>query len=237
VRRFACALGIMLLSAASAFCEGAVLPEPINLFQYSSAPSRAYGFPIFRLWGWSKDGKIAYSMERAIEGRGGVQIEYVVKDMVSDEVVWNYPDDSDTWDSYDESVDGSYADYSYKHAAKDVEAALRAYAIIPSGAEYKGFPIKASGRSYAVGVKVEKEKKPSLEDAIAAYSVQIARDDNRSKTVTKSSEVKALAVYACGYFASPYEARVAIVTAEERFVFEGTEMFYAISGCNLKVGF
>jgi hypothetical protein len=237
VRGLACALGLIILAAGGAFCEGSALPGPIDLFQYASAPPAAYGFPTFRFWGWSKDGKIAYSMERAIEGRGGAQIEYIVQDLVSDEVIWNYPDDSDTWDSYDESVDGSYADYSYKHAAADLEAALKGYGIIPSAPDYKSFPIKASGRSYSVSVKVEKERKPSLQDAIASYSVQIARDDKKSKTVTKSSEVKALGVYACGYFASPYEARVAIVTAEERFVFEGTEMFYSISGCNLKVGF
>lgn len=237
MRGLACALGLVLLSTAGAFCQGAALPEPMDLFQFSSAPSRAYGFPVFRLWGWSKDGKIAYSMERAIEGRGGAQIEYIVQDMVSDEVLWNYPDDSDSWDSYDESVDGSYAEYSYKHAADDLEAALEGYEIIRSTPEYRNFPIKASGRSYSVSVKVEKERKPSLEDAIASYSVQIARDDGKSKTVTKSSEVKAVAVYVCGFFASPYQARVAIITAEERFVFEGTEIFYAISGCNLKVGF
>jgi hypothetical protein len=46
-----------------------------------------------------------------------------------------------------------------------------------------------------------------------------------------------LSVYACGYFASPYESRVAIVSAEERLAFEGTEIFYSLSGCNLKVGF
>ncbi len=65
----------------------------------------------------------------------------------------------------------------------------------------------------------------------------MTRDDKKVKTAKKSSDVKALAVYASGYFASPYEDRVAIVTAEERFVFEGTELFYSISGCSLKVGF
>jgi hypothetical protein len=235
-KRLGLGLGLLLL-AAGAFCQTAPQPDTVELFQYLKAPSRAYGFPRFRFWGWSKDGKIAYSTERDIEGRGGVQIEYVVQDMVSDEVLWSYPDDSDTWDAYDESSDGSYSDYSYKLAAKSLQEAFGGYGIVVAPSDYLEFPINSGGRSYAVSVDVEKEKKARAEDAVASYSVQIARDDQKAKEVARSKDAKALAVYACGYFASPYESRVAIVTAEERFVFEGTEMFYRISGCNLKVGF
>lgn len=237
MRRLALGLASLLAVTAGAFCQASALPDPIELFQYSRAPGRAYGFPVLRFWGWSKDGKIAYSMERAIEGRGGVQIEYVIQDLVSDEVLWTYPDDSDTWDSYDETVDGSYAEYSFKHAAAVVGQSMDVYDIVAGPSEYRKLPVVSGGRGYEVAVKAEKEKRESVEDAIASYSVIITRDDKKSKAVMESSDVKALAVYACGYLASPYESRVAIVTAEERFVFEGTEMFYTISGCNLKVGF
>jgi hypothetical protein len=237
VKRLALALAALLAWSAGAVCQAAPLPEPVDLFQYSKAPSRAYGFPSFRFWGWSKDGKIAYSIESEVEGRGGSRFEYVVLDLVSDEVLWSYPDDSETWDAYDEAVDGSFAQYSYKHAAGILGEALEAYEIIVAPAAFSAFPIKSAGRTYEVSMKVEKERRASPEDAIASYSVAIARDDGKAKTVTASSEVKALAVYACGYLPSPFESRVAIAIAEERFVFEGTELFYSFAGCNLKVGF
>jgi hypothetical protein len=226
VRRLSFGLVFLLATAAASFGQTAPLPEPIDLFQYSKAPSRAYGFPSFRIWGWSRDGKIAYSMEREVEGRGGVQIEFLVVDLVSDELLWDYPDDSNTWESYDEASDGSYMEYAHKLAADSLQEALDGYQIILAPSDFLKLPITSSGRSYDVSIKTEKEKKASIGDAIASYSVLISRDDKKAKVVTKSSEVKALAVYVCGYFASPYESRVAIVTAEERFVFEGTEIFY-----------
>jgi hypothetical protein len=228
----------LLLLAGGAFClEASPLPEPIDLFEYLKRPEGAYGFPVFRLWGWSRDGKVAWSMEREVEGRGGVTIEYVVQDLVSDEVLWNYPDDSGAWDAYDPEADGSEAEYSYRHVAAGLREALDAFRIVQGPAKFERFPIKSAGRSYGVDIRIDQKQATDFGEGVAAYTVRITRDDRKAKEAKKATGAEALSVYACGYFASPYESRVAIVSAEERFVFEGTEMFYSLSGCNLKVGF
>ena len=82
---------ILLFSTAFAFTE---LPNKIDPFIYC-VPSginygytkpfgKIYGFPTVRVFGWSKDGKIAYSLQRNIEGRGGVITSYIIQDIVTD---------------------------------------------------------------------------------------------------------------------------------------------------------
>jgi hypothetical protein len=36
---------------------------------------------------------------------------------------------------------------------------------------------------------------------------------------------------------SPFEDRILVITAEKRFVFEGSELFYNFSGYHLETGF
>ena len=48
----------------------------------SKVGSTCYTFPIFRIFGFSKDGKMAYSLEEEVDGRGGTIIQYIIQDLV-----------------------------------------------------------------------------------------------------------------------------------------------------------
>ncbi|MCL1813549.1 MAG: hypothetical protein FWG29_08520 [Treponema sp.] len=71
-------------------------PPKINLFQYTASISQRplYGFPNARIWGWSNNGKVAYSIETEVDGRGGQKIDFVVFDLISDETIFELKMDS-----------------------------------------------------------------------------------------------------------------------------------------------
>ena len=71
-------------------------PQKINFFQYSASASQFQPYaPDARIWGWSNNGKMAYSIEREIEGRGGQQIDFVVFDLISDVIIFELKMDSE----------------------------------------------------------------------------------------------------------------------------------------------
>jgi hypothetical protein len=60
----------VLAVAGYAFGQSYTLPQALDLMAYAAKPSMMYGVPVFRPFGWSKDGKFADILEHAIEGRG-----------------------------------------------------------------------------------------------------------------------------------------------------------------------
>ena len=89
-------IGFVLLNVCFLQAQELDFPVKTNLFQYSVSVSQRhlYGFPDTRIWGWSKNGKIAYSIETEIEGRGGQKIDFIIFDTVSDKRVFELKMDS-----------------------------------------------------------------------------------------------------------------------------------------------
>ncbi|HOA07959.1 MAG TPA: hypothetical protein PLE16_11180 [Spirochaetota bacterium] len=233
---------IMLLTfTISANSQDFSIPEPMDLFKYSvpegteygySKPyNYIYGFPTVRIWGWSKKGKLAYSIERSIEGKGGYLIEYAIFDLSKKKIVWKIEDDSNNFDDYAE--DDKFSEFSYKIRKQKLLNAFKKNGIVMNKNTFLKLPIQHNNKTYDFNLNIKNEKKPEFHDSISEYSV-VVKNGNKTKIIKKETKVKALSVFLCGYFKSPYENKAVIVTAEEQFVFEGTELFYSFTGFDLK---
>ena len=101
---------------------------------------------------------------------------------------------------------------------------------------YLPLPAKIKNFDYSCYSNVEYENKPEFYDKIKKYSIIVNRN-NKNKIVKTAINVAAISVYICGYLKSPFEDRILIVTAEEEWRFEGSELHYYFVGCHLERGF
>ena len=69
------------------------------------------------------------------------------------------------------------------------------------------------------------------------YKITAKTNNSKTKIITNRTNITADNVYICGYFQSPFENRIALIIAEEKYVFEGNELFYDFIGCLTNVGF
>lgn len=213
------------------------VPPAIDPFVYA-APEAAhdamYGFPAVRIWGWSKDGKAAYSTECGIEGRGGMILQYCIYDFTRDTIIAAI-----TIDSFDYTIEeaGDAMIFALYAAKKDeIQTLMRIHAIAPQETPFLPFPIQKDKKQYTYTIDIEYEDTPEFYDTIKKYTVSITTDGKR-KTIKTAADVSALNVYCCGYFISPLKNWAVIILAEERWGFEGTELVYGFSGCNLNTDF
>ena len=222
IKLWAAAFALIFLTAGFLGAQELKIPSPTNLFQHSVSSGAIYEFPTVRIWGWSAEGKIAYSIEREMAGVGGKIIEFNVFDAVEDDVVSNF-----NIDSYD--ID-----------RVSITNALRANNIVEGEIGFQPFPIRRNNMEYLcslTNVAYSPDSYGFFNDNISKYSVVVTAN-GKSKTVnTFSGGNLTRKVYICGYILSPFENRALLVLAEERFVFEGTELFYVFCGCHLGVGF
>ncbi|MCL1813874.1 MAG: hypothetical protein FWG29_10205 [Treponema sp.] len=212
-------------------------PPKINLFQYSASISQRplYGFPNARIWGWSNNGKVAYSIETEVDGRGGQKIDFVVFDLISDETIFELKMDSFNHNDVEDEI-------LYNLFSSDIANALRINGIISQRIEFLPFPIRINNTVYnSQIINVEHKKGDEygfFDSLVSKYMVKVIANE-KSKIIANFNPVHTLTGYAyvCGYFLSPFENRALVVVAEEHWGFEGTELTYRFSGCHLGVGF
>lgn len=244
---FIAAVSFLALTAVHAVARE--LPpgdEPFRLTipegqEYTKPYGPIYGFPVLRLWGWSEDGKAALSVTHEVAGRGGAEVYYAVQDMKSDEVLWTLADDTFNWENEGADVEGFDLDriaaLSYERNKKAVNEAFDSHAIQAKTGTLLPFPLEWKGAAYTPKISIVKEKDPRFYDDIASYTVSLARRGGKTKKIASVDDTQSQRIYVCGGIMNPFEDRVAVVVAEERFVFEGTELFYSLVGCDLTKGF
>ena len=213
-----------------------VFPQKINLFRYDSsfANRSPHGFPNTRIWGWSKNGKIAYSIESAIDGRGGQIIEFVVLDLITDKTVFVL--EMDSFDHNDIENEALYNVFK-----TEILSAQKEYDIVQEGTQFLPFPFTRNNTEYNarfIDIEYKDDDLGFFEKVVTGYKVSVTAN-TKSKIVNTFVPLRIITstVYLCGYILSPFENRMMVVIAEESWVHEGTEMFYRFAGCHLGVGF
>ena len=209
-------------------------PSKINLFQYSGSDSGLlYEIPNARVWGWSSNGKIAFSIERQVDGRGGQIIDFTILDLITDDTVFELKMDSfDNDDAEDETL------YNKYRAA--ISNALRTHNITGQKTDFLRFPLRRNNTVYDSQITSVETKKFefAFDTVISKYSILVTADAKR-KIIAALNPVHAVTgyIYVCGYILSPFENRALVVAAEEHWGHEGTELTYRFAGCHLGVGF
>ena len=222
------ALGIFISIQLNA--QNLSIPPYIDLFQYLKNDvkfgiTNPTSFPDIRIWGWSTDGKVAYSQELYSEGSGMVHITFRVFDFISDKVLYKLDVPPD---------DVSIAEY-YNRSAKEIKAALSQNKIVERQVDYLPFPIRKGNFVYNGNVIKTFDDNKNLKN----YRVVIDRNTGKQKTIIAEDAFPGFEYDAAiaGYFLSPFGNRALIVIAKEVYVFEGTGITYVFSGCHLETGF
>ncbi|MEA2561993.1 MAG: hypothetical protein QOH06_3497 [Acidobacteriota bacterium] len=182
--------------------------------------------------GWSRDGKLAYVYEPPDEACGCYFFRLVVQDLVSDKVLWEYK-----YDSGDLTKPGEMSSMAEVWGAnsKDFEARLRSFGIVRSDAVLQPLSSRLEAAFHTSMVT----ENPFGFPYISAYEIEM-RSPQGAKTIFKSGQLEPgpLKVSSPGYFASPFEERIAVVVQETWRGWEGpphTARFRLV-GCHLRTG-
>jgi hypothetical protein len=181
------------------------------------------------MWGWSKNGKAAYTVEKEQEGRGGYITEAIIFDSVDNVVLWEREIDSIdiTGDKETEAADYDRFYQDFKKIC--VENGIKFVQV-----EFKELPIRHNNRTFNAAIEIieEEENELRLLDKIDRYTVSI-ETQGKWKTLKEKNDVWAFHVLLCGYFISPYEDRALIVTGERVPAFEDVDIDFYFIGCDL----
>jgi hypothetical protein len=226
---------LIFLSVHFLQAQQLALPEKIDFFRYSVPVSyHLYGFPDTRIWGWSNNGKVAYSIESEDIAKGGQTIEFVIIDIISDMVVFELK-----IDSFDHGeVEGETL---YNLFGVSISNALQENGIVRQRTDFLRFPIIKNDTVYTCEIidrEYRRDNYNFFDNNVSKYKVTVTANCRR-KIINEFIPVNEITrnIYVCGYILSPYENRALVVIAEEYWGFEGTELTFRFSGCHLGIGF
>ena len=214
------------------------IPPKSDLFQYTVSTSNRplNTFPDVRIWGWSRDGKIAYSIEKENPGVGGQVIDFIILNLINDSVVFNLE-----MEGYDDTS-GLYipVEALYNMHRVVISNALRTHNIAGGRNDFLRFPFRRNDIMYnsqITGIQ-RLTSEFGFGNVVSRYTVLVTAD-NRRKVISNLNVINSetFEVYIAGYFLSPFENRILVVIAEEHWVWGDGAITYRFSGCNLGVGF
>ena len=213
-------------------------PRSVDYFKYLDFERRTYSD--IRIWGWSRDGKVAYSDFLSHEGD---RFTVFIFDMINDKTVWQKTFDLLAYyfsDDHDENFDIYNSDFTVDFKKVCVQNGIE---FIQT--EFAELPVRHNNQT--VNIILEKNETSlshnELEDLgqyggrIDSYRI-IAENGGRRKTVCeKDFLIYANDVFVCGYFLSPFEDRALIVIGEFAHGWEESVVTYSLIGCHLSIGF
>lgn len=188
--------------------------------------------------GWSKDGKMAYIENRAIEGRGGHDFYFTIIDLVEDTVTHQLKKRWYDNDDYGESPEMALTFHQCLIAySNDMNIQLNSNNIIIFPCKFQNFPAKdAKGNEVTCNIKLLRKELGEFNLNYMTYEIY-AEKENCFKLINTINNKACDFVELTGFLKSPYEERVALIVADAEYIFEGHEVFINFYGCNLSSGF
>ena len=245
------AVFIFLIMSNLAFAQELRIPEEIDLSKFNQPIDRdipAYSLrtewgisSVYRIWGWSRTGKIAYSTETVMIYKGGIEINFNILDSVTDEIVFSWVIDSSDYVGSD--WDGTIKSLYQKNRTA-IANAMREHGIVEAPAEFLPLPISRRGNIYIFSVintmraKNEWGFYDNSGGVIQKFDVT-AETGGKRKTIFSFNDPESRTghAYITGFFMSPYEERALIVIAEEYRGYQEVMLRYTFAGCHLNIGF
>jgi len=228
---------LLLLNIHLLFSQELAFPPKVNLFQHTMSQRHFHELPYARIWGWSAEGKVAYSV--AGSTLAGQIIDFVILDLVTNNNVFELrmAQYRHHYTIYDETL--------YSFYAADILGALMLNNIINKRTDFLPFPFKANSIEYNVQLIVEYQKDQmdlgrDNVDVVSGYMVVVTANDRRKIIANfdalSNVFVSVFSVYVAGYFLSPFESRLLVVVAERLWVHSMWELRYRFIGFNLDIG-
>ncbi|MCL2806186.1 MAG: hypothetical protein FWD26_09620 [Treponema sp.] len=210
--------------------QKAGLPPAINLIQHSNFAADYHPDRYARIWGWSTDGKAAYSLEGRINSEASYQKDFFILDLSSNNVLFSltiFPDSAENWIE-DESF--------FEIQGKDIMNALETHEIIEQKTDFLPFPMTKNNNIYNAGIiniEYGEDEQWLLGDTILRYTLSFTANDKIILNETLKPFLWLYDVYVCGYFLSPSENKILIVIAEDLGLYQHGGILYRFIGFSL----
>ncbi|MDR0503861.1 MAG: hypothetical protein LBH16_11135 [Treponema sp.] len=234
------------LASLSIIPEVPSFPPPIDYFKHINFKPM-YKHSDLRLWGWSKNSKVAYTINKSLDPMDGNIFTAVIFNTIDDVVVWQDSLNSNDYkeNEYNAAFNNFIKSFMSRAGQNGIEFTLEAS---PQGqADFKGLPIRHNNQ--VVNITVETGRKTGdwheVYGNIGSYKIiaEIATEfpaqrDGRRKTIhEKTLDRPVMDIVTCGYFINPFDNRALIVAGEYERAFEGYDVKYVLIGCHLSAGF
>lgn len=212
------------------------------------APETVYGWDVdpwelnprgLYALGWAPTGLFAYATySNYDEAMGpGINLVVVVQNMITDEIVdrLSISEPRSTEPSFEEA---------WEFGRDRIAAFLDSYQIERSGTSLERFPHRHGNTRFDADLQLDGDpEEDPVFGSIRGYQVWIESSSGGSKRITgavsQSSYGGYIAVEIPGYFASPFEPRLAVLIVEVNRGWEGppNDLGYTLSGAHLERGF
>ncbi len=218
---------------AELFNEHIVYQLNDNFTEKMGASAFYHPLSVMYVLGFSKDGKMVWCDDRYIDGKGSNKFTLYVQDIVSDEIIQTI-----TEDVADIPGNTSMVEYFVKTKKAEIKKALEDNKIRISKSEVKEFPVRIGQNNFDAKIDFQDTGR-FLNDIqkISNYSCIVTKNNSTKKTVTSKKECTVENAIVAGFIKSPYEDRLAVIIAEASIGFEGLDIYYNISGCDLNKNF
>lgn len=189
--------------------------------------------------GWSKDGKFAYLTEPADEATGFYFFSIQIVNLLNDKVVWEWTIDEN------HEIDHSQTNLKkvWEENYDEFKQALNQHAIVQKE-EFKlgKLSFQQAGNDYKLEMQTSTEADEEFGiEFVNKINVQLVSPQLGTKKIFSKQEKDSFILDARieGYFASPYEDRIAVLHTQETRGYEGPPnvVAFTISGADLKGGF
>ena len=216
--------------------QGLVFPPRVNLLHYLEVDSVAVQFNsrFARIWGWSTDGKIAFSIEGAINSEASYQIEFVVLDLIENKVLFSLIEYSRS------ATDWLEGEELFKLYAGSINDALQTHNIIGQRAYFSPLPTigdNMPGDVEIIDIERGEDEYWQLGETILRYSVLATTNKGSQILGTFTPFLWLFEVHVCGYFLSPFENRVLVIIAEDLGQYSHGGIMYRYIGFHLEEDF
>ena len=187
-------------------------------------------FPDLYVLGFSVDGKIAWVSKVFNEGAGFESLEFNIQDIVTDKNIFSIRTNS-------EEINGSLETFiNLKN--KEILSALQNHKINLSDVKLKSLPSTIGDGKFNVEITdYENDSEYFMEGSSVSYKCVASKEGVGQKTLYSKTDSYIYHAYVCGYLKNPYENRIAVIIAEECVGFEGKDMRFIITGCDLTKGY
>jgi len=209
----------------------------INLIQHSNFSSDFHSVRYARIWGWSTDGKVAYSFEGRLNSEASYQIDFFILDLVTDNILFSLIIFSEFCESADDWIEGDALFKAHEAAIVD---ALRTHKIIEQQTDFLPFPITRNNIMYYAQItdfEYGENEEWSFEDTIIRHTLSVTANDRRKAIGTYKPFLWLADVDVCGYFLSPFENKILIVIAEDLGFYQHGGILYRFIWFDLEESF
>lgn len=187
-------------------------------------------FPDLYVLGFSIDGKIAWIEKVFNEGAGFESLVFTIQNIVTDENVYSIKTNS-------EEINGSLETF-VNLKKKEILSALQKYKINISDVTFKSFPSTIGDAKFNVEITdYENDSEYFMEGSSVKYKCEATKEGVGKKTLYSKEDHYIYNAYVCGYLKSPYENRIVVIVAEECIGFEGKDIRFVFTGCDLTKGY